>query len=42
MKILFDNNVLGGELFVVPPDERVREYVEALITLGFEPRVEMT
>jgi hypothetical protein len=39
LKILFDHPY--GELMVRPVDGKVKEYVEALIMLGFEPRVEM-
>lgn len=38
MKIIFDNSTLG-ECFVVPPEDRVLEYVEALHILGWNPEV---
>ena len=38
MKIIFENSTLG-ECFVVPPEDRVLEYVEALHILGWKPEV---
>ena len=40
MYIEFENQTLGL-LTVTPGDDRIKEYTEALIMLGFEPVVKM-
>lgn len=39
MKIIFENSTLGE--CTIHTEDQAKEYVEALIMLGWEPRVEM-